>query len=77
MMIEWRPVGPGTFKRDDDDEKLSDQELLEQALRELTAEQSPVSTPTLGDPSKNEDAGVMYQRCGGGRRVLRKRIGGG
>ena len=30
------------------------------------------------DPKNDEDrsSGITYQRCGGGRRVIRKRIGG-
>lgn len=30
----------------------------------------------LNCTARQEDSGIAYQRCGGGRRVIRKKIGG-
>lgn len=54
---------PGTFLAEEDDLGYADE---------------PVTTNSGSDRSgEGEVAGVQYQKCGGGRRVLRKRIGGG
>jgi hypothetical protein len=60
---------------------VEDQRLIEEAMREIDLEQaitiSPAEVKRVKDHSLSEEAGgVYYQRCGGGRRVLRKKIGG-
>lgn len=59
-------------------------ELL-RALERLEAEGTDVELPecqqvrlhTGADDNITRSYGVTYQRCGGGRRVIRKRMGGG
>lgn len=44
----------------------------------LLPEESTIKLQYCADPTagRDETAGITYQRCGGGRRVIRKRIGG-
>lgn len=70
---EWTPVGPGTYGTEPTYEQLLEQVIRDQEL-ERRAEN--VRTPRGKDHSDSvDDNGVVYQKCGGGRRVLRKRIG--
>lgn len=60
---------------------VEDQRLLDEALRDLQIEQqlinSPVLTKLVKDHSIHDaNGGIYFQQCGGGRRVIRKRIGG-
>ena len=40
------------------------------------SDNSETTIKTMECTAPREESGVVYQRCGGGRRVLRKRIGG-
>ena len=55
-----------------------DSRLCEQAEAAMFAADPPewcqVNTRQVSE--YNRDGGVTFQRCGGGRRVIRKRIGG-
>jgi hypothetical protein len=63
-------------------EAVEDQRLLEQVLREQEADAAcalnPVNLKTCNDHAPDADSGgVTFQKCGGGRRIIRKKIGGG
>lgn len=60
---------------------VEDQRLLDEALRDLQIEEqliaSPVTTKLVKDHSVHDaNGGIYFQQCGGGRRVIRKKIGG-
>ncbi len=62
-------------------ETVEDQRLLEQVLREQEADAaacaSPVNLKHCRDHSPDANSGgVIFQKCGGGRRIIRKKIGG-
>lgn len=66
------------FAREDDFEEPT--LTIEQIERDLELETVVALAPVLRTGKEHdtgeEGGGVVYQRCGGGRRVLRKRIGG-
>ena len=61
--------------------ELTDVEV-ERVQREMEQEAAisaaPATTKTVNDPDPYETMGngVQFQKCGGGRRVIRKKIGG-
>lgn len=71
--MEWRPVGPGTWQQDH--EQTIDDIIAEQR-DEAAAIASPAKVKFGMDPDPDEQMsnGVTYQRCGGGRRIVRKKI---
>ena len=63
--IEWRPVGPGNWQPERDDGIDAG---------DVTPEVGQgVKTGRAHEPQGDNQ--VQYQRCGGGRRVIRKPIG--
>lgn len=54
---------------------------LEQLMQDAEAEDAIAAAPVKihhgKDHSPEEATSVQYQKCGGGRRVIRKQIGGG
>lgn len=54
--------------------KTEQEEEAPQTVIDPTPQQAPVKTVRDGETTIS--GGIAYQRCGGGRRVIRKRIGG-
>jgi len=72
MQHQWQPVGPGEFRPD---EITAEVEVIMAQCQTTVLRGSNRS-----GESEDEDqssGGVFYQRCGGGRRVVRKKLGGG
>jgi hypothetical protein len=73
---QWQPIGPGFCLPPGAEQ--TDQQLLEQILREQDADRAAGdhSGERRGtDLSLEGDCGIVRVPCGGGFRVVRKRIG--
>ncbi len=67
----WMPVGPGEHRPDEVQAEV--EHVLRQRASALT---TGANCSGEEEDEDRQQVGVYYQRCGGGRRVLRKRIGG-
>lgn len=68
---EWQPVGPGEFAPNEEDREV--EFLLHQ--RKVQIKQGLDRSGQLESDEVINGDGVIRQRCGGGYRVIRKKIG--
>jgi hypothetical protein len=72
--MKWQPIGPGTWQPE---REPTIDDIIREQQQDAAIASAPANVRTGADPDPDEmmSAGIVFQKCGGGRRVLKKRIG--